>query len=268
MKEEKIWQEYGLTEKQMRDLLVKQQPTTKATIQKYFTGNKVKFAVVSDTHLCSNYERLDALNTFYKLCKRQGITDIYHAGDIITGQKLFRGMEYEIHTIGVDNQVKYCVQNYPYQKGITTHFITGNHCLSYYKDLGIDVGTQIADRRADMKYLGQWQADVMFNDIRVRLLHPDRGNAYALSYHAQKIVEQIQSGKKPQIIFFGHWHTSIYFLYRNIHIFCAGAFEDQTPYLMRKGINPVIGGWIITVKTTKDKRNSVTSINPQFIPFY
>ena len=134
------------------------------------------------------------------------------------------------------------------------------HDLSYYKDLGVDVGIQIASQRKDMKYLGQWQADVLIENIRVRLLHPDRGNAYAISYYAQKITEQIQSGKKPQIIFFGHWHSAIYFLYRNIHIFCSGCYEDQTPYLMRKGINPVIGGWIIKIKKANDKNNSIISL--------
>ncbi|MHA1304234.1 MAG: metallophosphoesterase family protein [Candidatus Heimdallarchaeaceae archaeon] len=267
MKKE-ILKEFGLTEKQLRNILIKQHKPTTATIDKYFGGNKFKFAVVSDTHLCSKYERLDALNTFYRLCKRQGITDVYHAGDLITGQKLFRGMEYEIHTIGVDNQVRYCIDNYPKVKGITTYFITGNHDLSYYKDLGIDVGNLISEKRPDMVYLGQWQTDIVLNGVRIRLLHPDKGGAYAVSYQAQKIAEQIQSGKKPQVIFFGHWHSSIYFLYRNIHIFCAGAFEDQTPYLMRKGINPILGGWIVTVKTTDDDRKSITSIVPQFVPFY
>lgn len=267
-KRKSVLEKYGITEKQLSDMLTRDKPQSAGLIQKYFSGNRLKFAIVSDTHLCSKHERLDALKTFYKICKQQGIVDVYHAGDVITGQKLFRGMEYEVHTIGVDNQVNYCVRNYPHVSGITTHFITGNHDLSYYKDLGIDVGQHIASQRSDMAYLGQWQADVKYNNVIIRLIHPDKGNAYAYSYHTQKIVEQIQSGHKPHIMVFGHWHISLYFLYRNIHTLNAGCFEDQTPYLLRKGINPIIGGWIIKVKTAHDDKQSIIAFEPQFIPFY
>ena len=118
-----------------------------------------------------------------------------------------------------------------------------------------------------MVYLGQYRGDVTINGIKVRFLHPDGGNAYALSYRAQKIAEQIPSGEKPHILVFGHFHTAHYFFYRNIHIFNAGAFEGQTSFLLRKGINPTIGGWTVRIRVAKDKKKTILSISPTFIPF-
>jgi hypothetical protein len=37
---------------------------------------------------------------------------------------------------------------------------------------------------------------------------------------------------------------------------------------MRKGISPVIGGWVVEVRTAKDEHNSIIAINPKFVPFY
>ena len=89
----------------------------------------------------------------------------------------------------------------------------------------------------------------------------------ALSYKAQKIAEQIPSGDKPHILLFGHWHTSHYFFYRLMHILNCGCFEGQSHLLLRKGINPTIGGWTAEVRTARDKKHTIISFTPTFIPF-
>jgi hypothetical protein len=48
----------------------------------------------------------------------------------------------------------------------------------------------------------------------------------------------------------------------------AGSFEGQTKFILRKGINPVIGGWIVNIRLADDAHNSVVSIQPSFIPFF
>lgn len=121
-----------------------------------------------------------------------------------------------------------------------------------------------------MVYLGQYQGDIELGKMKIRLVHPDGGGAYAISYKAQKIAEQIHSGKKPDILILGHAHTSNYFFYRNIHILNGGTFEGQTSFLLRKGINPSIGGWIIRVRTTEGNlnRTSVVAVSCSWIPFF
>lgn len=266
MKLKDITDKFGINEKQLISILAGKD--TKPKILEHNISNKVfTFGVVSDTHLCSIHEKLDELHTFYEICRKEKIEVVVHAGDLIAGWKIYKGQENEVHTFGADGQVQYAICNYPKVKGITTYFITGNHCLSWLNLAGIDVGNLIAKERKDMIYLGQCQGEVEINKVKIRLIHPDGGGAYALSYRAQKISEQIPSGDKPHILIFGHWHTSHYFFYRNIHILNAACFESQSLFLLRKGINPIIGGWTIKVRIANDKYRTVLSITPTFIPF-
>ena len=254
-----VYDEYGLTDKQLKRILVaKRQTQIKPTTIEF--GETYKFGAMGDNHFCSQEERREALNIFYDMCEAEGIKDVYNAGDVVAGQGVYRGQEYEIHTYGADNQVKYVVENYPRRKGITTHFVTGNHDYAYYKQIGLDIGEMIKKERDDMNYLGMFQADVMWKGIPlIRVVHPDGGMTYAISYRMQKYVEQISSSKKPKIILSGHQHTACYFFYRNIYVVQVGAFEGQTKLILRKGINPTIGGWIITVRFCKDSRRSIKS---------
>jgi predicted phosphodiesterase len=270
-KDTKMETEFGLTPAQLRRVLAGKKARKPKVIRHQFTDRIVRFGVVSDTHLCSTEERLDELRTFYDICKRkEGIEVVIHIGDLIAGQGVYAGQENELTVFGCDNQVAYAVENYP--NGLKTYFITGNHDLSYWKTVGVDIGERVMASREDMVYLGQYQADLMlptpYGAVKVRMMHPDGGGAYALSYKAQKIAEQIPSGQKPQILLLGHFHTSHYFFYRNIHILNAGSFEGQTKFILRKGINPVIGGWIVNIRLADDAHNSVVSIQPSFIPFF
>jgi predicted phosphodiesterase len=263
-KQSDILKEFGITKKELKRILVSQK-TPKVASKQIEIGETYKFAAIADTHLCSKEEKMSELHAFYDICKEEGITDVYHAGDILAGQGVYRGQEYEIHTFGADNQVNYCVKNYPKVKGITTHFILGNHDYIYYKQIGLDVGKMIAQEREDMNYLGLFEANINIGGINlIRLIHPDGGMAYAMSYRMQKYVEQISSGKKPRIIISGHQHTALWFLYRNVYVVQAGAFEGQTTLILRKGINPSIGGYIITVKLAKDSKRSIVSFLPDF----
>ncbi len=123
----KIIKGLGLTEKQAREALLKRKHKKPKVLHRYFSNKEIKFAVIADTHLCSNYEKLDELHTFYAICKKIGIDTVIHAGDLIDGNgKMYRGHLNEIHTYGAMRQVDYAVKNYPKVKGITTYFITGN----------------------------------------------------------------------------------------------------------------------------------------------
>ena len=265
-----VLKKYGLTDKQLGQILAsKKQKAIKPLALQMGEGRAYQFGAIADTHLCSCQEKLPELHTFYEICHQRGIKEIYHAGDLVSGQGVYAGQEYEIKTFGADNQVDYFCENYPKINGITTYFITGNHDYAFTKLLGVNIGTHIAKKRHDMKYIGTFQGDVKHNGMTlIRLVHPDGGMPYALSYRAQKYVEQITSGSKPRVLLCGHLHTQYHFIYRNIAVYGCGCFEGQTTLLARKGINPVIGGWIITIKLGNDKKQSAVSIVSEFIPFF
>ena len=227
----------------------------------------IRFGLMGDTQLGSKYAQLTYLHEYYDICEREGITDIYHTGDITEGLKMRAGHEYEVYTITADEMRDDVVKNYPKRKGITTHFITGNHDASIYKHIGYDIGQAIANSRPDMNYLGKDCAVINLTpNCTLELRHPWDGTAYALSYKMQKMIEAMESDSKPNILAVGHYHKAEYLFYRNVHALQTGCFQGQTPFTRGKGISVHIGGWIVTVRV--DENGTIKSIAPEFIPFY
>ena len=230
-------------------------------------GQTVRFAVVSDTHINSKYTQLTYLHDFYEECRKRGIKHVYNCGDISDGENMRVGHNYELYKIAADEQVDEICRVYPRVEGITTHFITGNHDASAMKHCGYDIGPAIALRRPDMKYLGKDIAIVHLTpNCTMELLHPWDGGSYALSYRPQKIVEALDGGTKPNLLFIGHYHKALFMEYRNVATFLAGCFQGTTPFMRGKGLSRHMGGWIVEIDT--DLNGYITRITPTFIPYY
>lgn len=233
-----------------------------------WAGEKViRFGVVSDTHLCSKWQQLTFLNHLYDLFKSEGITKVYHSGDITEGCKMRRGHEYEIFKHGADEQAQYVIDNYPARDGMTTEFITGNHDASHIKNGGIDIGRMIARGRKDMVYLGQSNAKINLTpNCVLELSHPLDGASYALSYSTQKLIDAMSGGDKPNVLLNGHHHKALYMHYRNIHAFECGTTQAQTPWMRGKRLAAHVGGWIVEAHIDDD--GTVTRCKGEFIPLY
>lgn len=233
-----------------------------------WNGNKIiRFGLMGDTQLGSKYAQISHLIKFYDICKDLGIADIYHTGDITDGLKMRPGHEYELYCTSADELKEDVIKHYPKVKGITTHFITGNHDASLYKHVGYDIGMAIANERPDLKYLGRDCAVVYLTpNCTLELRHPWDGTAYAISYKPQKMIEAMESDSKPNILGIGHYHKAEYIFYRNVHCFQTGCFQGQTPFTRGKGISVHLGGWIVTVYV--DENGYIQRIIPEFIPFY
>lgn len=227
----------------------------------------IRFGVVSDPHLCSKWQQLTHLNTFYDICQREGLTDIYLVGDLTEGVNMRRGHEYETFRHGTDEQEDYVVEYYPQRTGITTSFITGNHDHSGIKHAGRDIGRGIAAKRPDMRYLGMANAKVKLTpNCTLELNHPLDGATYALSYSLQKTIDAMSGGEKPNILLNGHHHKAFQMFYRNIHAFEVGTFQAQTPWMRGKRIAAHVGGWIIDVHV--ESNGTIARCKGEFIPFY
>lgn len=233
-----------------------------------WNGTKVlKFAIIGDTQIGSKYTQLTYLHHFYNLCEEEGIRDIYHTGDMVEGLKMRTGHEYELYEVSADDMKQDVILNYPRRPGITTHFISGNHDASIFKQVGYDICRAIANERPDMHYLGRDCAVVHLTpNCTLELRHPWDGTAYALSYKVQKMVEAMESDSKPNILAVGHYHKAEYLFYRNIHVLQTGCFQAQTPFTRGKGISTQMGGWIITL--TVDEDGTIRRFAPEFIPYY
>lgn len=214
-----------------------------------FKGDYFEIGVISCTHLCSRYQQLTALREFYKVCADREIDKVFHAGDLCDGDgTIYKGHAFEMFCLGYEAQKNYILENYPREEGITTYVINGNHDYSYVKSIGANILESIAKEREDIKYLGSFGAYIKIENIDFYLMHGDGGVAYARSYKPQKIIEGFSPEAKPHILLAGHWHVSCHLpAYRNVEGFMLPAFQAQTPYLKRKGINPVVAGLILRV---------------------
>lgn len=227
----------------------------------------IRFGVIGDTQIGSKYTQLTYLHQFYDICEKEGITNVYHTGDVTDGLKMRPGHEYELYEISADEMREDVVKNYPKRDGITTHFITGNHDASIYKHVGYDIGQAIANLRPDMKYLGRDCAVINLTPkCTLELRHPWDGTAYALSYKMQKMIEAMESDSKPNILAVGHYHKAEYIFYRNVHALQTGCFQGQTPFTRGKGISVHMGGWIVSIRVDKD--GYIQGFAPEYIPFY
>lgn len=227
----------------------------------------IRFGLMGDTQFGSKYAQITHLHNFYDQCEQRGITTVYHTGDLTDGLKMRPGHEYELYEISADGQCDDVIKNYPRRKGITTHFITGNHDASLYKHVGFDVGRAIAKEREDMNYLGRDYAVVNLTpECTLELRHPWDGTSYAISYKIQKMIEAMESDSKPNILAVGHYHKMENIFYRNVHAFQTACFQSQTPFTRGKGISVYMGGWIVTVRV--DENGYIQSIAPEFIPYY
>lgn len=233
-----------------------------------WSGDKiVKVGLMGDTQFNSKYVQITYLNKFYDICESEGIKTVYHTGDIDDGEEMRMGHKYECYTQGADDHIKEIVKNYPYRKGITTKFITGNHDHSMIKRCGLDIGNQIAEKREDMIYLGQ--SDALINltpNCTLELRHPIDGTAYAISYKIQKMIEAMSGGEKPNILAVGHYHKAEYLFYRNVHAIQTGCFQAQTSWERGKQISIMLGGWIIEAHVNSE--GHITRFKQEFIPFY
>jgi len=274
-------QEKEITEKEAAEFLSNkgysvEKPKPGAPGKKYkfnktkFNGKNFSVGSISCTHLSSNYQQLTALRDYYKLLADRGIDTVLHTGDVNDGEKIYRGQEYEVHKHGADAQRDYATDTYPYEKGVKTYMISGNHDLSFYKTSGYDIVSEIAKEREDIEYLGAYSADVEIMGVIIGLMHGAGGNAYARSYKMQKIIEQFTPKSKPDVLLLGHYHCNCLLPeYRNVVGLQLGCFQGQTDYLKRKGLYPEVGGWILhfTVNNRGRKGNKV-SVGFEYVPFY
>jgi len=268
----KLFKEQALELKQLRQTLERYGRERRIyKIPVKLKGNVRKIGLISDTHFGSLYQRADSLAEIYSVFKKEGVTDVFHAGDVLEGEGMYKGQVYEIFAHGLDAQLNEAHKGAECTKGIRTHFIVGNHDLSYSKVVGIDVGRLIAEATG-WNYLGPNYAMVHIGTEKMpfslAVMHPSGGTAYALSYKSQKVAESFSGGQKPSLLSIGHFHKSDWMpCYRNIEVYQAGCFQSQTPFMATKPTPAHVGGWIVEITLGK-KEHFTSRVKGEFISFY
>lgn len=216
---------------------------------------EVSFGAVSDTQLCSNYQQLTSLESFYEYCYQNGIKDILHAGDLNAGTKIYQGQENDIFCQGADTQRDYCIKKYPKRKGIKTYVIIGNHDEIFMKKGGYNIVEAICKEREDMIYVDFYEGIVEIDGIKIMLIHGNKGDPMSQSLKIQREIDKAIADKRPHVVILGHHHTSNCLLpnYKGTIGILAGCFEGQTLLLKSMKVKPHIMGVVVrlTIKNNK-----------------
>ena len=144
----------------------------------------------------------------------------------------------------------------------------------YNQREGINIGEYFQMKREregmnDLKHLGYVEADVEINEggfennSWIRIMHAGGGSAYATSYAPQKIVESLQGGEKPAVLFIGHYHKLGYNYVRNVHAILCGCTQDQSIFMRKRKIEAHVGGGLVHLY--RDKNGIINRVQTEFI---
>jgi len=239
----------------------------------YYIGKShVKFGIISDGHRGNiNYD-VALMNYACDEFKKQKVDFVIDAGDIMDGWYQNRPQSlFEQNAIGLDQQVDVAVKELSKIKQ-KLYYITGNHEYNtFMRGAGIEVGSYLEEllikNKVKAQFLGNAEGDITLRSgTKIKIIHPDGGTAYALSYRPQKIIESLEGGKKPNLLIIGHYHKAEYLFYRNVHCIQAGTLCGQTKFMKGRAIPAHKGFWIVELFTRKG--GQIDKIKPQFYPAY
>ena len=240
--------------KELKEILTHLQTTTSKSIDKTI-GEKwrLKFALLADTHLGNKMAAKKELEDFYKRAWDEWVEAFIHCGDLVDGTgHVFKGQVYELENVGYDEQLKTVVNDYPSYWNIKTFVVWWNHDESFLKENWANIIKNIAHLRDDIIDMGFYDARIKLNGVDINAHHWWKSQAYAKSYHLQKLIENIDPRNQPHVFASWHRHDALYTAYRNIHSFLPGAFLKQNLLAKRFNLWNVIWGWIVEVNINSD----------------
>ena len=229
-----------------------------------FQNDHIKLCLISDTHLCSKYDRIDLLNYIYEEAEKRGIKHILHSGDFTDGKSNRPEHVYELKELSYSGQVDYCIDKYPQYDGIT-YAIQGNHDDWWYKSNGSEILKSISKGRPDIVYLGSGYADLNIGKLKVRLFHGKSGQSYAKSYKIQKYLDSIDVKERPHILQTGHIHQSFYMKQDDTHCFQTSCLQDLTPFARSQGLYNDKSCWWLDIGM--DSRGNIIELRQELQSF-
>lgn len=228
-------------------------------------GRKISMLAITDSHCGHQAYDPRVMDLAAKVAKTCDFA--IHAGDIVEGHYEHKrpGHVFELTHVGGDAQVNYAASELR-KLQIPLYFIAGNHCNTFMKIAGFDIGKRLEELIPKSTYLGMQHGTLEFDyGKRLQLIHPDGGSSYAISYKTQKIIDAMEGGSKPEILVIGNFHKAEYLFYRNIHAVQGGCLERQTPFMKNLGLAAHVGFWKFDITLNK---KGITSFRPTFFPSY
>jgi len=258
----------GFTAKEVNKFIDAMERRQSTQRKAYTLGNiNAKFGIFGDTHMGNIQFDQKLFDYMIKTFDKENVDYVLCTGDIVDGWYQNRPSSiFEQNAIGFDAQFKLAEKNL---KKIEQplYFITGNHSYNtFVRGAGVEIGNYLEDKLENSTWLGNGEGDIILGGQKIKLLHPDGGTAYAISYRPQKIVESLGGGEKPNMLLIGHYHKAEYIFYRNVHTIQTGTLMGQTKFMRGKSIPAHKGFWIVDVQGKKN--GQIDRISPSLYPAY
>lgn len=153
----------------------------------------IKTLAISDLHLGDHQSCFSKLDALFDYAVRNGIHIILIFGDVLNGEYA-KNCEF----LNNDEQVKYFIENFPYDKSINTIGIIGNHEKdSFINQNHIDPTCSINLKRPDVHLVNR-----VFANLQIK----DRQSKTNISTNIRMSHSSGSSGDNVQIHIQGHHH--------------------------------------------------------------
>ena len=193
-----------------------------------------------------------------------GITTIFHGGDCLAGNKVYKGQAAELEDWSGQGQCEIFAETLPQHKDLQYVGILGNHDVDFIKSNGIDPAFIIGSLRKDITFIGNLKGKCILgdSDLELELVHI-KSSAHARSYSLEKFIHQQASrDNHPDILMAGHRHINGFFEIQGIQAFLLPCFEAETLFALYSAYYPSIGGLIVTFVLDGD--NKLLRCEPSF----
>lgn len=129
--------------------------------------NTMKILLISDLHFGNDLERLDLIDRVYNYCIKNGINIILCGGDLVDGS-FSRGTQ---NITDLYKQVEYFIRNYPYDSSILTFGVAGDHDISVFKNMSLDMIELFNNYRHDVIIGGYNNMGINLKNDKIHMYH-------------------------------------------------------------------------------------------------
>ena len=248
------------TPKEIKAILTSGFPTKTQTHKISYTGESIKFGIISDTHIGSQFFDPSDLRNAFEIFEDNEVDYILHVGDVTEGMSNRNDQVYTLSEIGYSEQKRAAIELFR-ETDIDIYAIDGNHDRWFMKSCGAKIVQDIAEVVDNFNFIGHDNGYIDFGGLKVRLWHGEDGSTVSLSLRCQKIVDLMEEEEKPDILFCGHTHKAICFKYKGVWVCSCPSMQSQTNWMLSNKLSAHTGFMIVEVIFNDD---GVVRFKPEF----
>ncbi|HLD89374.1 MAG TPA: metallophosphoesterase [Candidatus Nanoarchaeia archaeon] len=223
-----------------------------------------KCGLTGDWHAgCVQFDG-SGLEKYLKECVQRGVKDVFVAGDLVDGYKVYRGQLNNLVAWKIDDQVAIVADVLNRFPDLHFYAIGGNHDYSFEQHNGANPLALLETKIKNFTNLGNYKADVIIHGVFMRVLHGDGGAAYAKSYPGQKYLRSLMGGAGSKIhvkdkfyelsiLHLGHYHTEMKYNEFGVAVYHNGNFQRPNDFTTRRGLVGPRGGRIVEMDIVDGK---------------